>query len=376
MPAEGDHLRSAVHKGETMGENENAELKPDPANSRRRVSLPLVALTTALVVASGGGAYAIGTNANSGDDEPIPAAAVVTSSETSKPTESVGPSTSATSSSEVPPSTTPGLLTGVLAAPTTSASVTASPVAGNSSRSGSSSETNQYAPITSSYVRTTAVQTTTMPLPPEVEAALEEQESTTSTVPAPSGQGGALVGGVDKGQEGDDPVNPAEPRVVGQDFDAAAPAGEDQTDLPIAAPAAEPEPPVLEQSTAPEPEPAAPAPVVEPGSADELDASFRSAFAPGASDAQLAEAFESGPAMIPVGRALADGLPLLGRAIQWHLAGVVGTGDTATGQLVIATPLGTNVVPMTWVRHGEQWKIATESTCALGLALLGGCATA
>lgn len=43
---------------------------------------------------------------------------------------------------------------------------------------------------------------------------------------------------------------------------------------------------------------------------------------------------------------------------------------------MITTPLGTDIVSMTWVRHGERWKIATESTCELGLALLGGCATA
>lgn len=360
-----------------MGENDNdtTELKPDPANSRRRVSLPVVALATTLVVVSAGAAYAIGSSDWGNGDEPAPVAAAATTSESSTsaaPTESVGPATSAVAEPESPPPTTPGLLTGVPATPSATASATAAPSASNVSRSGPASETNQYAPITPTYERTTAVETTTMPLPENVQKVLDEQDEQEGVIDAaPLGQGGALIGGVDKDEESEE-ASPAEPE--GRDVDESA--HEEAFDRQIEAPS-DPEPLASEPTAIPDSEPALETTMVaEPVTAAELDASFRSAFAPGASDVQLSAAFESGPAMIPVGRALADGLPLLGGAVQWHLAEVDGVGDTAAGQLVVTTPLGTSVVPMKWVRTEGQWQISSESTCELGLALLGGCIAA
>lgn len=358
-----------------MGENDNdtTELKPDPASSRRRVSLPVVALATTLVVVSAGAAYAIGSSDWGNGDEPAPVAAAATTSESSTaPSESAGPTTSEVAEPEAPPTTTPGLLTGVPATPSSTASATAAPSASDVSRSGPASETNQYAPITSTYERTTAVETTTMPLPEDVQKALDEQDEQEGAIDAaPLGQGGALIGGVDKNEEPEE-VSPAEPE--GRDVDEST--HEEAFDRQIAAPA-DPEPVASEPAAIPDSDPVfEPTMAAEPVTAAELDASFRAAFAPGASDGQLAAAFESGPAMIPVGRVLADGLPLLGGAVQWHLADVVGAGDTAAGQLVITTPLGTSVVPMTWVRTEGQWQISRESTCELGLALLGGCVAA
>lgn len=369
-----------------MGENDTdtTELKPDPANSRRRVSLPVVALATTLVVVSAGAAYAIGSSDWGNGDEPTPVAAEATTSESSTsvtPTEVAGPTTSERTESEAPPTTTPGLLTGVPATPSATASATAAPSASNVSRSGPASETNQYAPITPTYERTTAVETTTMPLPEDVQKTLDEQEEQEGAIDAaPLGPGGAVVGGVAKDEESEE-SEPEERAVDESTHDEAS-------DRPISAPAAS-DPAASEPTVTQEPDPASeptvmpepdsafePTIAAEPVTAAELDARFRAAFAPGASDGQLAAAFESGPALIPVGRALADGLPLLGGAVQWHLAEVEGVGDTATGQLVITTPLGTSVVPMTWVRTEGQWQISRESTCELGLALLGGCVAA
>ncbi|MBB1033160.1 hypothetical protein G6031_01975 [Dietzia sp. CQ4] len=372
-----------------MSENDNPELKPDPASTRRRLSVPLVAGAAVLVFVAAGATYVIATGDRGADDPALSAAHATTeateSATSSYRSSSIAPQTSA------PAPTTPVLLTGVPAAPTTSAAparVTSTP-----SRGASAAGVNQYAPITSSYVRTTAVQSTTMPLPPEVVAAMDTPTTTTVPTtprePAPAGQGGALVGAVERGDEDGAPTNvdgtrpaaaesgPGQSRQAVRDI-----AGTPVDDTPARpADAQQPTPePAPSAASAPVSAPPAPAPahepVQEPVQAAVLDAAFRSAFTPGASDEQIAAAFESGAAMIPVGRALADGLPLLGGAVQWSLAGVAGVGDTATGQLVITTPLGTNVVPMVWVRHGEQWKIATESTCALGLALLGGCAGA
>lgn len=369
-----------------MGENDTdtTELKPDPANARRRVSLPVVALATTLVVISAGAAYAIGSSDWGNGDEPTPVAAEATTSESSTsvtPTEVAGPTTSERTEPEAPPTTTPGLLTGVPATPSVTASPVAAPPASDVSRSGPASETNQYAPITSTYERTTAVETTTMPLPEDVQKTLDEQVEQEGAIDAaPLGPGGAVVGGAAKDEESE------EPEPEGRTVDEST--HDEASDRPISAPAdsdpaaseptVTPEPdPAPEPTAMPEPDPAfEPTIAAEPVTAAELDAHFRAAFAPGASDGQLAAAFESGPALIPVGRALADGLPLLGGAVQWHLAEVDGVGDTATGQLVITTPLGTSVVPMTWVRTEGQWQISRESTCELGLALLGGCVAA
>lgn len=374
-----------------MSENEIPELKPDPAATRRRISVPLVAGAAVLVVVAAGATYAI-TTGNLGADDPALSAAHA-SSEVTESASSSSRSSSSAPQTSTPAPTAPGLLTGVPVAPTTSA-VPAS-VASASPRGASASRVNQYAPTTSSYVRTTAVQSTTVALPSEVVAAMDAPDSTTTTVPTaarPAGQGGALVGGTERGEDDEDLATPVEPRPVSgggspeqsvRDVagtpvkdEPARPAGEQESMPEPSTPTPTPTPPAVAAPSAPVSAPASPAPVQEPVQVAELDAAFRSAFAPGASDGQLAAAFESGPAMIPVGRALADGLPLLGGAVQWSLAGVAGVGDLATGQLVITTPLGTNVVSMVWVRHGEQWKIATESTCALGLALLGGCAGA
>lgn len=373
-----------------MSENETPELKPDPASTSRRISVPLVAGAAVLVVVAAGATYAI-TTGNLGADDPALSAAHATS-EVTESTSSSSRSSSRAPQTSTPAPTTPGVLTGVPVAPTTSAPTTSAvpaSVASASPRGASASSVNQYAPTTSSYVRTTAVQSTTVALPPEVVAAMDAPDSTTTTVPTaarPAGQGGALVGGAERGEDDEDPATPVEPRPVSGGGSPAQPvrdvAGTPVKDEPARPAGAQesmpepttPTPPAVAAPSAPVSAPASPAPVQEPVQVAELDAAFRSAFAPGASDGQLAAAFESGPAMIPVGRALADGLPLLGGAVQWSLAGVSGVGDTATGQLVITTPIGQQIVPMTWVRHGEQWKIATESTCALGLALLGGCA--
>jgi len=374
-----------------MGENENdaSVLKPDPANSRRRASLPVMALATALVVAGAGAAYAIGNSDLGRDDGPAPVAAEATESESSasnSPSATVGPTTTTVVEPEAAPTTTPGLLTGVPATPSATVSATRAPSVSNVSRSGLASEINQYAPNTPTYERTTAVETTTMPLPDEVQKALDSKEKQEGVIDAaPLGQGGAVIGGLDKDEESKEveTVSPAE--AEGRDVDApaheqvetASPADPEGRDVEASAVSADSELQASEPAAVPDVEAVfEPAPVAESVTAAELDASFRAAFAPGASDAQLAAAFESGPAMIPVGRVLADGLPLLGGAVQWHLAEVEGVGDTAAGQLVITTPLGTSVVPMTWTRTEGQWQISRESTCELGLALLGGCAAA
>lgn len=378
-----------------MSDNDNPELKRDPASTRRRLSVPLVAGAAVLVVVAAGATYVIATGDRGADDPALSAAHATTEVTESATSSSRSSSRAPQTSAPVP--TTPVLLTGVPAAPTTSAAPAR--VADTPSRGASAAGVNQYAPITSSYVRTTAVQSTTMALPPEVVAAMDTPTTTTTTTtttvpttprePAPVGQGGALVGAVERDDEDGAPVDvdatrpaaaesgPGQSRQAVRDVagtpvdDTPARPADAQQPTPASAPSA---------ASAPVSAPAAPAPahepVQEPVQAAVLDAALRSAFSPGASDERIAAAFESGAAMIPVGRALADGLPLLGGAVQWSLAGVAGVGDTATGQLVITTPLGTNVVPMVWVRHGGQWKIATESTCALGLALLGGCAGA
>lgn len=375
-----------------MSENDNADLKPDPAAKKRRVSIPVVATTAVLVIASAGAAYAIGTN-GIGAEEPVPVAAPA---ETSQSTESPTlPSPIAPTTPEPAP-TTPGLLTGVPAEPSASATPSRSTVSATPSRRASSAGINQYAPTSSSYARTTDVQSTTVELPPEVAAKMSSPKATTSEVPtptsepAPKGQGGALVGGDKSDDRKSNPADDAESEPADRDaspapaqpevHDVDTPATDDEAGRPSdkradAAPSPAPVAPPAPTSAV-TPPPPAPVETEEPVQADDLEATFRAAFAPGASDAQLSSAFESGPAMIPVGRALADGLPMIGGAVQWHLAGVTGAGDTATGQLVIDTPVGQHVVPMMWVRDGEQWKISADSTCALGLALLGGCAPA
>lgn len=373
-----------------MSDNDNPELKPDPASTRRRLSVPLVAGAAVLVVVAAGATYVIATGDRGADDPALSAAHATTEVTESATSSSRSNSRAPQTSAPVP--TTPVLLTGVPVAPTTSAAPAR--VASTPSRGASAAGVNQYAPITSSYVRTTAVQSTTMALPPEVVAAMDTPTTTTTVPttprePAPAGQGGALVGAVERDDEDGAPVDVDGPRPAAAESgpgqlrqavrDVAGTPVDDTPARPADAqePAPEPAPSVASAPVSAPPAPVpAHEPVQEPVQAAVLDAALRSAFTPGASDEQIAAAFESGAAMIPVGRALADGLPLLGGAVQWSLAGVTGVGDAATGQLVITTPLGTNVVPMVWVRHGEQWKIAAESTCALGLALLGGCAGA
>jgi hypothetical protein len=364
-------------------------------SSKGKASTSTVVVSAVALVACVGAGYAIAQN--TGERDPQQTAAASAEQSVSKTVVPTAPSESAPAPSSAPEE--PAKIT--VESPTTSASATPSKVAiAGSGASSAASESSRWASPTPYTRPPVSVVSTTIPLPPEAQELVNAQEGgpiigreeTTqapTTVPSPSArededEGEGQLPARNIVDDGDTEPARAVTDVAAErqspeqepEDDPRPDTGETVAD-PQPAPAAAPAPVVEEEPVAepvPEPAPAPPAPPAPaPVSEAELDATFRAAFAPGASDAQLAAAFESGPAMIPVGRVLADGLPMLGGAVQWHLAGITGVGDTASGQLVITTPLGQQVVPMTWIRQDGQWKISTSSTCDLGLALLGGC---
>ena len=355
-----------------------------------KASTSTIVVSVVALVACVGAGYTIAKQ--TGGEQDVQQAAAASSQEQT-PATTASPSPS---SSDPAPTTTAGPTKVSVEPSTPSASATPTKVgiagsdSGAASSRASSSRWTSPAPYTRPPV---SVVSTTVPLPPEVLNAQgghivgreEDDKQTPSTVPTSPETAAAEEKG---GNDGQVPIgNVAGDRDASNDVRPVA--DQEQQDRKLEAARAETDSPTGENQSRPAPtpnpapvaEPApAPAPVAEPAPAPvseaEIDAALRSAFTPGAGDAQLAAAFESGPAMAPVGRALADGLPLLGGAVQWHLAGVTGTGDQATGQLVVTTPLGQQVVPMTWVRQAGQWKISTDTSCGLGFALLGGCAPA
>lgn len=363
-------------------------------NSQKgKASIPTVAISAVALVACVGAGYAIAQN--SGDRDPQPAAAAETSEASESSTSTSVPTSPSSSSPE--PSSAPEEPTKITVEPTREPALTSPTKVGiaHSDAGGGSAANSSDSEESPTYTRPpVSVTSTTVPLPAEVQEAQREQE-------AQQAQAGALIGrdtdddtdtdtDTDTAADADErdsrgdlparnvsqPGDRHEPSPVagaGDQEDAAPEATEQLAETQ----ATEQEQPATEPAPAQEVDPV-PAPVQEevepePVSAAEIDDALRSALAPGVSDGQIAAAFESGPSMVPVGRALADGLPLLGGAVQWHLEDVTGTGDEATGQLVVATPVGQHVVPMTWVRHAGQWQISTNTSCELGAALLGGC---
>ena len=365
-------------------------------NSQKgKASIPTVAISAVALVACVGAGYAIAQN--SGDRDPQPAAAAEPSEASESSTSTSVPTSPSSSSPE--PSSAPEEPTKITVEPTREPALTSPTKVGiaHSDAGGGSAANSSDSEESPTYTRPpVSVTSTTVPLPAEVQEAQREQE-------AQQAQAGALIG-----RDTDDDTDPEADTDTAADADErdsrgdlparnvsqagdrhesapAAGAGDEEgaapedTEQPDETQATEQEQPATESAPAPEREvDPVPAPVQEevepePVSAAEIDEDLRSALAPGASDGQIAAAFESGPSMISVGRALADGLPLLGGAVQWHLEDVTGTGDEATGQLVVATPVGQHVVPMTWVRHAGRWQISTNTSCALGAALLGGC---
>lgn len=359
-----------------------------------KASTSTIVVSAVALVACVGAGYAIAKQ--TGGEQDVATA----SSQEQTPATTASPSPSSSEPAPTPPAG-PTKISVEPSASSASATPTrvniAGPGPGAASSRASSSRWTSPAPYARPPV---SVVSTTVPLPPEVLNAEggpivgrdEAKKETPTTVPTSPERAAAETTGDTAGQvparnvAGDRDTSKLRPVEDPQKQDSkteparaepGSPTAENQdrhTPGPAAAPAPAPAPvPVAEAAPVPDPSPVpAPAPVSEA----EIDAALRSAFTPGAGDGQLAAAFESGPAMIPVGRALADGLPLLGGAVQWHLAGVSGTGDHATGQLVVTTPLGQQIVPMTWVRQAGKWKISTDTSCGLGFALLGGCAPA
>lgn len=365
-------------------------------SQKGKASIPTVAISAVALVACVGAGYAIAQN--SGDRDPQPTAAAETSEAPESSTSTSVPTSPSSSSPK--PSSAPEEPTKITVEPTREPALTSPTkvgIAHSDAGGGSAANSSDSEESPTSYTRPpVSVTSTTVPLPAEVQEAQREQE-------AQQAQAGALIGrdtdddtdtdtdtdtapdADERDSRGDLPARnvsqagdrhePSPVAGAGDQEDAAPEA----TEQPAETQATEQEQPATEPAPAPERAvDSVPAPVQEevepePVSAAEIDDALRSALAPGASDGQIAAAFESGPSMIPVGRALADGLPLLGGAVQWHIEDVTGTGDEATGQLVVATPVGQHVVPMTWVRHDGQWQISTNTSCALGAALLGGC---
>lgn len=245
-------------------------------------------------------------------------------------------------------------------------------------------------------------ETMEVPLPDDVQAALDSTPE--------SGEAGAIPGRhVSTEDENEDPVDksddksapdaeaspvtagdlvaadapaaPAQPVPSGTEpVDDAPDAGDSQPVLDVAAPTepVEEAPPAPAPAPAPAPEPApSPAEPVVPAepatpSVDELEASLRSALAPGAPDAQIASAFEAGPSMIFLGRALADGTAALGGAVAWSIVGPVSpaAGGGVDVALAVSSPLGVTEVPITLVNVDGAWKISASSTPSLpGLPL-------
>lgn len=344
-----------------------------------KASTSTIVVSVVALVACVGAGYTIAKQ--TGGEQDVQQAAAASSQEQT-PATTASPSPS---SSDPAPTTTarPTKVSVEPSTPSASATPTQVGIAGSHSGAASSRASSNRWTSPTPYTRPpVSAVSTTVPLPPEVLNAQgghivgrdEDDKQTPSTVPTSPETAAAEENG---GNDGQVPVgNVAGDRDASNVRPVADP---EQQDRKLEAARAETDSPTGENQSRPAPT-LDPAPVAEaataPVSEAEIDAALRSAFTPGAGDAQLAAVFESGAAMVPVGRALADGLPLLGGAVQWHLAGVTGTGDQATGQLVVTTPLGQQGVPMTWVRQAGQWKISTDTSCGLGFALLGGCVPA